>query len=381
MDMGWDEIEKVDGFSGLQAYAQTQVRPVLENAELPPSGKKAVQGRVTGVFFGASLAFFLSFLLVQAILPDTWWGETLVFLLFPFLFFGCILGAVFLFRRTLISLMLDTKTRFLVRSRALSVFARQLGLTYVPSPGGMPAAVKWMATQSWAPPELKEAASVFDETAGLQGAVDVARSAGMMVDSNVYVVGSAEQKERYQQMAAGQAQIEDGFHGRRGGVDLEMFEWVERVKDAPDIHHLVIVLEAPLALHGVTQLKSRKASWPQEASDARLDDVDLGPKAFDQYYRLRSSDQVEARSIFNPAVIERVIALAEGGDFRAAAKGSRLVFDFPGANRFVVMDILTGGWSEETLRRTAGDLAAALSLVDTLAHAFMLARKSDTGQE
>ena len=381
MSMGWDDIERVDGFAGLKAYAEAEVVPVLESDTLAPGNGKKLKARLSRAFTGSFIAFVITFMVVQGIMPDTWWGETLVFILFPLLFFGCIIGGVFLFRGSLIKLMLEAKTRFLVRSRALSLLGARLGLTYVPTPGGPPAAVKWMAEQSWAPQELKEAAAVFDETAGMEAAVDAAREAGVMIEANVYVVGSAEQKEKYQKMAAGQSRVEDGFHGRRGGVEFELFEWIEKVEDNPDIYHLVVVLEAPLALHGVTQMKSRKASWPQEVSEVRLQEVDLGPKAFDQLYKLRSSDQVEARAIFNPAVIERVIALAGGGEYRAVGKGNRLVFDFPGANRFALMDVVTGDWSAETLRQTATDLAAALSLVDTLAHAFMLARKSDTGGE
>jgi hypothetical protein len=107
--------------------------------------------------------------------------------------------------------------------------------------------------------------------------------------------------------------------------------------------------------------------------------VDLGPKAFDALYRLRASDQVEARALFNPAVIERVIALAHGGKFRAVARQQHLVFDFASeANRFHLIDLITGEWSDETIRQTHADLAEALALVDALGHAFMLARKSGT---
>ena len=379
--MGWDEIERVDGFAGLKAYAEAEVVPVLESDTLAPGNSKKLRGRLSRAFSGGFFAFVITFMIVQGIMPDTWWGETLVFILFPLLFFGSIICVVFLVRASLIKLILETKSRFLVRSRALSLLAARLGLTYVPTPGGKPAAITWLADQTWAPQELKDAAAVFDQTAGMEAAVEAAREAGVMIEANVYVIGSAEQKEKYQKMAAGQSRVEDGFHGRRSGVDFELFEWIEKVDENPDIHHLVVVLEAPLTLHGITQMKSRKASWPQDASGVKLQEVDLGPKAFDQLYKLRASDQVEARTIFNPAVIERVIALAGEGQYRAVGKGNQLVFDFPGTNRFALMDLVTGDWSAETVQQTAADLAAALSLADTLAHAFMLARKSDTGSE
>jgi hypothetical protein len=175
-------------------------------------------------------------------------------------------------------------------------------------------------------------------------------------------------------------QIEDGFEGTRAGLTFSMFEWVESVSEAPDIYHLVIVLEAPLRLHGVTHLRARKTSWPQDPNGTPMQDVDLGPRSFDALYRLKASDQVEARAIFNPAVIERVIALANGGPFRAVARQQHLVFDFAGeANRFHLIDLITGHWSDNTVRQTHADLAEALALVDALGHAFMLARKPDTG--
>ena len=379
MALGWDQIEQTDGFAGLRAHAETEVVPLLADVDLRPVDAKALTGRISRAMTGGFIFFVISFLIAQGLLPDTWWGETLVFILFPLLFIGSILGAVLLFRRSLVRVLIDAKMRFLIRGKALSALSAPLGLTYVATPGGAPGALKWLAQQSWAPKELRDLTTTFEEVGGMDEAVAAARGAGLMVESNVYVVGSKEQKERYQQMAATQATVEDGFHGVRRGIAFDMFEWVERVDEAPDIHHLVIVLEAPLELHGITHLRARKGAWPQEASDVRFEEVDLGPKAFDAAYRLRSTDQVEARALFNPAVIERVIDLAHGGRFRGAAKGRRLVFDFPGTNRFNLVDVVTGEWSEDTLRQTASDMAEALTLVDTLAHAFMLARKSDTG--
>jgi hypothetical protein len=378
MALGWDDIEKLDGFAGLRAHAETNVLPILENADLEATGGGRLKRRLSGAFSGGFISFVILFIFAEAILPDNWWGEVLTFILFPLLFFGCILGTLFLFRASLARLLLDAKSRLLVRAKALSELGAPLGLSYVAVPGGMPLALKWLSDQAWAPKELKEGARALEQAGGMEEAVAAARDAGLMVESNVYIVGTAEQKARYQETAARHSQVEDGFHGRRGGIDFELFEWVERVEDAPSIHHLVIVLEAPLALHGVTQLRARKTSWPQD-SISGFSEVDLGPRAFGELYRLRATDQVEARAIFNPAVIERVIALAEGGAFRAVGKGSKLVFDFPGADRFALIDLVTGAWSPETLERTAGDLAATLALVDTLAHAFMLARKSDTG--
>ncbi|MFN7054898.1 DUF3137 domain-containing protein [Hyphomonas sp.] len=328
---------------------------------------------------GAFFSFVVLFLIFQFLMPGTWYGGLLTFLSFPLIFLGCIAGGFYLMRHDLLRLLTDAKARYLIRGKALRTLVEPLGLAYVPTPGGAPGAVEWLSKQSWAPEALRNLASAMDEAGGMDRALEAARDAGLLQAVNTYVVGTQARKEEYHNMMISHSQLEDGFHGRRGGIEFDMFEWVETVEKAPDVHHLVIVLEAPFGLSGVTQMRARRTGWPQEVSGARMQDVDLGPRAFEARYRLRASDQVEARALFNPAVIERVIDLAHDGNFRAVAREGRLVFDFPGTDRFRLVDLTSGEWGEHTVRQTAADLAEALALVDTLAHAFMLARKPDTG--
>jgi hypothetical protein len=289
------------------------------------------------------------------------------------------LAGLFLLRGRLAELFVQAQARLVLKAEAMRSLAAPLGLSYVPAPGGAPKGLEWLASQSWAPAILKDAASTLNAAGGMDAAVKIAADSGLFIEANVYVIGTAEQKARYTEQVAGMRQIEDGFHGQRGEIAFDMFEWIEKVDEAPDMIHLVIVLAAPLRLQGITQLRARKTGWPGDPGLAPMQDVDLGPRAFDALYRLRASDQVEARAIFNPAVIERVIALAHGGKFRAVAKGQHLAFDFASeTNRFQLVDLMTGAWSEDTVRQTHADLAEALALVDALAHAFMLVHKSDT---
>lgn len=375
----WDEIERVEGFGGLQAHAEAHVLPILAGADLAPADTAALQKKSGRAITGAFFSFVVIFMIFQFIMPDTWYGELLVFVMFPVIFLACIAASFWLMRHDLMRLFLDAKARYLIRGQALRELVRPLGLTYVPTPGGAPGAVEWLSKQAWAPEELRNLSGAMQEAGGMDAALEAVRDTGLLQATHVYVLGTQAQKEQYHNMMISQAQLEDGFHGRRGGVAFDMFEWVEKVDEAPNVNHLVIVLEAPFGLSGVTQLRARKTGWPQEFSDARMQDIDLGPRAFDAVYKLRASDQVEARALFNPAVIERVIEIAHDGKFRAVARGDRLVFDFPGTDRFRLVDLATGEWGEHTLAQTAADLAEALSLVDTLAHAFMLAEKSDTG--
>ncbi len=377
--MGWDRIEIHDGFAGAEAYAAREVRPVLERVSLDPINPDRQKKIISRFMIVPFILFGITFMTLDLLLPDTGWLEFLQVLLFPILFIVYMAAGLFLMRGQLAKLFVEAQARLALKAEAMNRIAAPLGLKYVPAPGGAPKGLEWLSQQSWAPAILREATTSLNAAGGMDEAVAIVRDSGLMVDANTYVVGAPEQKAKYHKQASGMRQIEDGFEGRRAGLDFSMFEWVENVSDAPDIRHLIIVLAAPMTLHGVTHLRARKTSWPQDPGGAIMQDVDLGPKAFDALYKLRSSDQVEARAIFNPAVIERIIALAHGGNFRAVARAGHLVFDFASeANRFNLVDLITGTWNDETLYQTYSDLAEALALVDTLGHAFMLSRKSDT---
>ncbi len=379
MSTGWADIEQHAGFAGAEARAAAELRPILERVKIdsidPARQTKIISRAMTTAFF----AFGGTFFALEFILPKGAGWEFLQFLLFPILFIAYLAMALFLVRGQLAKLVVEAQARVGLKAEAMSRITAPLGVRYVPAPGGAPKGLEWLARQSWAPAILRDATASLNAAGGMDEAVAIVRDSGLLLEGNTYVVGTPEQKAKLNEQASSMRQIEDGFEGMRSGLTFSMFEWVESVEDAPDIYHLVIVLEAPLRLHGVTHLRARKSGWPQDPNGTALQDVDLGPKAFDALYRLRASDQVEARAIFNPAVIERVIALAHGGKFRAVARAGHLVFDFPGeTNRFRLLDLITGEWGDDTIRQTHADLAEALALVDALGHAFMLARKSDT---
>ncbi len=379
MTKGWDEIESHAGFAGAQARSEAELRPLLDKVKVdsidPARQTKIISRAMTTAFF----AFGGTFFALEILMPIGAVWEFLRFLLFPVLFIAYMAIALFLMRGQLAKLVVEAQARIGIKGEVMNRIAAPLGLRYVPAPGGAPKGLEWLAKQSWAPAILRDATASLNAAGGMDGAVAIVRDSGLLLEGYSYIAGTPEQKAKFNAQASSTRHVEDGFEGTRGGLTFSMFEWVEKVKDAPDIYHLVIVLEASLRLQGVTHLRARKYVWPQDPNGTPLEDVDLGPKAFDALYRLRASDQVEARALFNPAVIERVIALAHGGKFRAVARQQHLVFDFASeANRFHLIDLITGEWSDETIRQTHADLAEALALVDALGHAFMLARKSDT---
>ncbi len=377
--MTWHQIEAQPGFSGATERAAREISPLLERVRLDPIDTQRQQKIASRYMSVAFFSFVVSFMVIETLLPDGGGWEALKFVLFPVLFIGCIGLALFLMRGRLARMFVEAQARLGVKAEAMARLTAPLGITYVPAPGGAPKGLEWLSQQSWAPAILREATTSLNAVGGMDEAVATVAKSGLLIEPNVHVIGSPEQKAKYNDQLSGMRKIEDGFEGTRAGLSFSMFEWVENVSEAPDLFHLIIVLEAPLRLHGVTQIRARKTGWPGDPGLAPMQEVDLGPRAFDALYRLRSSDQVEARAIFNPAVIERVIALSHGGKFRAVAQAGNLVFDFASEdNRFHLIDLVTGHWSEDTIRQTHADLAEALALVDALGHAFMLARKSDT---
>ena len=379
MSMDWDEIETHAGFAGARARSQTGLRPILERVRPDPINPDRQNKIASAVLITFFFLFVGTFSAIDTLLPDSAGWVVLRFLLFPVLAVGYMAAGLFLMRGPLAKRFAAALARHGVKADAMTHISAPLGLTYVPAPGGAPKGLEWLAQQSWAPAILREATRSLNASGGMDGAVAAARGSGLLAPSGTYVMGTPEQKAKYHEQASGMVQIEDGFEGQRAGLAFSMFEWVESGGDSADICHLVIVLAAPVRLHGVTHLRARKTTWPQDPDGTPMQDVDLGPRAFDSLYKLRSSDQVEARAIFNPAVIERVIALAHGGPFRAVATAGHLVFDFPSeTNRFGLIDLVTGEWGDDTIRQTHADLAEALALVDALGHAFMLARKSGT---
>ena len=368
----WKDIEKIEGFAGIEARVRENVRPILEQMPAEPLRGDEIKKQINRWGLIAFFMFIFAFGWVSVLLPDNWWGNPLKFISFPLLFLGSLALVAWIKRPMLFQFLVRVGERFHVRSAAWREIVGPLGLDYVAVPGKLPYALGWIGRQSWAPVEVREMIGRIDQETGMEAAVAVAKDAKLLMQ-DVVVIGTAAQKEA---IANSQVeQIEDGFHGQRAGLKFDLFEWVEPVDEAPDKYHLIIVLDAPIRLSGVTELRARKLSWLGLFGDSDMQPVDLAAKEFTDAYRLKSTDQTEARALFNPLVIARVIELAHGGAFRAVAKGEHLVFDFVGDNRFNISDLGTGAWDDTKLFAAVRDLAETLELVDALGHAFMVRRR------
>ncbi len=372
--MNWTEIERRLGVEGVERLIREEVRPPLETlpaSNVDEQSKQALKKIKRGfsiAFFGFALGFFF----FSVFVPDTWWGIVLKFVCFPLAFFGCLALAAVMNRDAISDYFLATQARYIVKSKVMTAIAGKVGLSYIAAPGGAPESLKALQKLGLLRKEIQIVMDVLDDHGGLDESVAAATATGLLT-ADVIVLGSEEQKARYLRQSAMGHSFEDGFHGERKGISFSAFEWIEQVDEAPDKYHLLVVFKAPYRLSGATQLRSRKTPWPSKF-DLAFQDVQLVPEDFAKKFRLRSTDQVEARTLFNPAVVERVLALAHGDPFRAVAVDNHLVIDIVGGNRYPLLDLRFGEWSDETIRQTLVDIADLLDVVDEMSRTFMVKR-------
>ena len=370
--MSWSEYEKRLNADGLGRVIEEQVKPVLMSvpAEMHATDSKAAMKTLSAAFTTAFFVFAVGFFLLMTFLPDTWWGVALRFIIFPLGFFGALAIAAWLNRKTIATFLLGRRDWFIAKSKAMTAILETVGLTYVAAPGGAPESLKVLQKIGFLDKQIKLVSDMLDDHGGLDSAVQAAVDSGLLI-SDVVVLGTDEQKARFYRQSALGHTFEDGIQGTRKGISFSALEWIERVEDAEDRYHLLAVFTAPHRLSGTTQLRSRKTPWPNRR-EQNFQDVQLVPEDFARKFRLRSTDQVEARTIFNPAVVERVLQLAHGDPFRAVASGDHLVVDVVGNNRFALVDLISGEWNDATISSTLKDIADLLDLVDVMADTFML---------
>jgi len=374
MAMSWEELETRPGWQGIRAIVDRDIRRAFADLPPPQIDPKGRPKGVQAIIGGAGGLFLLLFAGTFLVLPTNGFGDFLRFILFIPLFFASIALSLYLNRKKLLAWLLQAKVRYVARAKALDRVARHLGLSYVARPGGKHPALAWLSKQSWLPREASAAiAGLPASELTMVDAVTALREAGIMGREPIVIATDA-QKQQIEDQYLQSLPVEDGFHGVRGGVAFDAFEWIERVEDDPDIYHLAIVLTLPRPVNGLVELRARNIGWLSHKDAPPLLRVDLASKAFDERFRLRSADQVEARTLFDPRVIERLLAIAHGQAFRAVARNRHLVFDVEGEDRFALLDANTGAWDDTTLRRGLTDLVETLELVDALATTFRTAR-------
>ncbi len=374
LEPDWRKISERLGVEDARAMAIYDISPILANApreETDKDGKPTtgLEGVIGTGFFG----FFIVFSALAFLTPDTTWMNALKIILFLPMFIGVLVLGLYINREKLAALITRGKARYLARAQAMKVIADAAGLDYAPSPGGPPNGIEMLEKVPFLPESLKTLSAIFQGGPDMSEAVDAARRSGL-THNNVVVIGSAETRRKFKESQGHLRNVENGFFGQRGDVGFHAFQVTESMDDEPDIHRLVLVFKLPHVLHGVTMLRSRGTSWPGGFDDVELETVRLVSKAFEDRFRLRSNDQVEARFVFDPAVIERMTVLAHGEKIRAVAQDDQLVIDIVGEGRFDPISLATGAWDVSSIATSMTDVADMLDLASAVSETFRLKR-------
>ncbi|MGE7469455.1 DUF3137 domain-containing protein [Bosea sp. NPDC003192] len=138
------------------------------------------------------------------------------------------------------------------------------------------------------------------------------------------------------------AAIDDAIAGRYAGYELRLSEIeLEREggkNDTTVFQGLLLTLAVDSPFLGTTIVLDQSRAAPSGLMPVRLED----PR-FASIYDVYGNDQVEARTVLTPAVMERLLSMADGGDFfppsclverdsitfAVAQTGTRLLFEPP----------------------------------------------------
>lgn len=347
---------------------ETEIKPLLAQTietEMAKDGLPKMLKMPVFLGFGAFIAVFIA---TKMALPNNGIGEALTFVAFPILFFGCFIAIGYIFRDRLAELFVKGQHNFLLRTEIMIKLSKALGLDYIAVPGGAAPSLKTFAGWSKCPQMVKDICALMEDHSGLGEASDVIRASGLAVPNAVFI-GSEESKARYFEQSLNEEQFEDGFKGMRGNIPFAAVEWTE-THDESKTHHLLVALTLPTKLTGRVEFKNKAGKWPMTPPHRKHDNIKLLSKQFAKAYKVRADDQMEARLIFDPAVIERLTAYSAQGPVRGVAFENHLVVDLIGDNRFDILDIMTGDWSEERIKKTLSDFDDMLGFVDAISAAF-----------
>lgn len=167
-----------------------------------------------------------------------------------------------------------------------------------------------------------------------------------------------------------QAEIDDAIAGRYAGYELRLSEIALERKSGKNnstvFGGLLLVLAVDTPFLGTTMVLDKSRPAPLGLMPVRLED----PR-FASIYDVYGDDQVEARAVLTPAVMERLLSMADGGDFfppsclverdsitfAVAQTGTRLLFEPPS---------LQAHDAATQLHYLEGELALVFRLVDAM---------------
>ena len=176
-------------------------------------------------------------------------------------------------------------------------------------------------------------------------------------------------------------QVEDYFTGTYKGTSIEISEMTLRYKSGSGKNSstrtvfkgLGLLIDVPKKFYGHTIMlpnQSGVVEWFKEKTTG-LERANLVSPQFENKYDVYTNDQVEARYLIHPNVIEKFSALAQRykgkGGIRAAYYQSQLLLLVPSdENHFEPADIEIPAASPESVLAMRDDLLKVLDIVDEL---------------
>lgn len=361
----WEALERRDGFSGLQGIAERDTLPKLKDAK----PRLANASPINALYGGGCFVAFAGLVLISIL--SSMFG--------PFGFVAALVIGFFMARPSLEKIARIQIDRMIAdlrfRDAVFGPLANHLGLRYVASPGGGQGIVAQQSKEGLFQASFKRLHEALEEFSGQDEAVAAARASGLVELATVIHIGGADEETK-KARETGLTRLEDGFSGAQAGLHFDAFEVVRAPRRTDDgtvyeaEHALLIVLKLPRPLQSAAQLRSKKIGWHKPGEADRLERVRLESSEFEDDFQVRSNDQVEARFVFTPDVMARLIDLAHGEPFRATAQGDHLVVALEGPNRFDLTSEDTGLDGDAAIRLAIQQIGEMLDLVEAVAAVF-----------
>nr|WP_083332442.1 DUF3137 domain-containing protein [Hyphomonas sp. Mor2] len=187
------------------------------------------------------------------------------------------------------------------------------------------------------------------------------------------------------------ADYEDRLEGVRNGVDFEFFEaHLEERRRTTDSRGRTrtrwvtvfkgqcLRFEFHKAFHGRTLVLRDAGLFNIFGGGRGLDQVKLESNVFEKAFQVYSTDQVEARFLLTPDLMQRLIDLEKvfhGGKLRCAFQNGELLIALEGGDLFEPGSLFTPLDNPERVRELLDDFAAIFNLIDSFADPEALHRE------
>ena len=363
----WDALEQRSGFAGLREIAE---RDTL--VKLRDSKPRLAESNPINALYGGGCFVAIPCLLMLFFLSSLF--GIIGFLIAAVIIYFIARPAIEKIARIQIDRMIADLT---FRQSVFEPLAAHIGLTYIASPGGGQGVVAQQSKEGLFQKSFARLFETLEQFRGQDDAVAAARASGLVELATVIHIGNADEETK-KARETGLTRLEDGFSGEHAGLHFDAFEVVRaprRTDDGttyPAEHALLIVLALPRPLQSTTQIRSRKISWHKSGDAEHLERVRLESNDFEDTFRVRSNDQVEARFVFTPDVMARMLDLAHGEHVRATAQADHLVVAVEGPNRFDLTSADTGLDGDAAIRRAVQQIGELLDLVEAVGLVFGL---------